>query len=210
MNSLNNTLPQSGSITLNPQRSTLNQFWKSLSTYPQPLAAWRIQMGPDFELGQAFLRATGELAEEYPCIRATPCGCQHRVSDYDGFHAVCTCGEDDGEGCSPCDIFPLTEEELHTYAPDLQKLAGEIRRSLGIEGDQLTSDPETRDLWRIGAKSHIPVYLCLTNMSAVGAFQSLKEFFIAHREPALILVQTERVEGFLPAAIRNRHAIVPL
>src|SRR3982751_97161 len=129
---------------------TNHSFFESLSTYGTVLAEWRILMGPAFPLGRVFLRPTGELAEEYPCIHATPCGCLHRVSDYGELHAVCTCGEDDGEGCSPCQEFPITEEDIHTYAPDLQKLTGEIREALGIDGDQLTTEPETRDLWRIG------------------------------------------------------------
>src|SRR5215212_6470179 len=107
MNSLNSTLPRSGSMTINHQLSTINPFWTSLSTYPTTVADWKIQMGPDFDLGQSFLRPTGELAEGYPCIHPHPCGCHHRVSDYGELHAVCTCGEDDGEGCSPCEEFPL-------------------------------------------------------------------------------------------------------
>src|SRR3954470_13031477 len=47
-----NPLPQSGSMTINYQHSTINSFWPSLSTYGTVLAEWRILMGPDWAPGQ--------------------------------------------------------------------------------------------------------------------------------------------------------------
>jgi hypothetical protein len=144
-------------------------FWKTLEAFAEAnppaavMASWRLYMGPEFETGEGFLRATARLAQGYPCLSETGCGDGHEVVALDDGRWVARSQEDRRY----CRGILLTDADIVVHELDPERLGGELCRVLGFEPAAGSgAREEAPKLWPVAThpETRSPVYLALCPM----------------------------------------------
>ena len=186
-------------------------LWTNLERFSTPaavLAEWQVVLGADFENFRNFLRATDELALEYPCTNRPACGCRHEVVPL-RMVAACRCEPRD------CESIALEPKDVLVHALNTRKFCAAIRGVLGFEAppDENAVIDGTRGTWPVGTyrQTRSPVFLTM-RLTEAEFVAELERLIRGAGEPFVLLAPTEQhktaiVQGILQ---RERCAFVPL
>lgn len=190
-------------------------LWRTLDRFAGPatvLAEWRMVLDGDFADAEPFLRVTKELAEGYPCMHPSPCGCQHEVVVHapDRIVAACRCEERE------CPSIPLEPTDLLIHGLNFKKLCGALALAFRFEPASDASGISNYGsprIWPVGTyrTTHSPVYfgVCQTEEMLLTNIEGL---ITAQREPFILLVPTELHGSAAAQSLlqRQRCAFIPL
>jgi len=109
----------------------LSRFWLGLEALPGLAGVcveWRETWGREWDIGQAFLRATSELARTYPCPSPGGDGCPRGVVMHDEQDIIAVCRSTPRQ----CDDVKLTKADVVVWELDWRKLGTAIGTALGL------------------------------------------------------------------------------
>jgi hypothetical protein len=175
------------------------------------LVEWQDVLGADFANGQAFLRATGEQADEYPCTNRPPCDCAHEIVPHGPDRIVAACRCTPGE----CKTIRLQPKDVVIHALDGPKFCRAIRRVFKFDDPPderaiLYGAPHT---WPVGTYGdlHSPVYLVIRPAEAE-FLKEIEGIITGQADPFILLAPTQRHRTpTVQAVLQRRKAVfIPL
>jgi hypothetical protein len=164
------------------------RLWSALEALPSGegvRAAWRSELGSEFDAAQPFLKPTGKLARSYPCPARPPCGCEHRVVPHASGQIVAVCRCADGRGCERIALEP---KDVVMMALDLRRLGVEVARALKFGPVKGAGRDGAVRAERIGSDGPLrsPVYLLVPEDPA-DVLQRLNALLRVESEPFFLL-----------------------
>ena len=147
---------------------TLRHFWSGLEAISGLSAVaveWQEVWGPEWEVGQAFLRPSDRLATSYPCPHPGGDGCPRGVVRHSEQDIVAVCRTVPKR----CDDLTLAKADIVVYELDWWKLTAAVGRAFGFTMPRrpVVVSPQTiRVGWRgISAGKRAAVYLTIQRES---------------------------------------------
>jgi len=164
----------------------LKRFWHSLEAcHSQVTKGWKIDLGPEYDLIQHYLRPTGELSTWYP---ATP----PYVEEY----AVVQLGKNRYDAVSEDsqEFFSVTVEEITIHELNLPQFFREVARALDLQ-HQVSKVSGLAFIYQIGtfnatAGYRVPVYLSMHSRQE-RLQNAIQRLVITHEKPFVLLLPTD-------------------
>lgn len=174
------------------------------------LAEWQLLAGDDVATVGAYLRPTGQLAKDYPCLAQPDCGCRHELEKLDEQRFIVRCQCEMGE-CPPVRLAP---SDLIIHELDVLRFGRAVGEALGFEtADNREALRTAPKVWPVGtyAVTQSPVYLAICPDEAQ-LLNNLEAVAVSRREPFILLAPTAelRSEAVGVWLERQRCAFIPL
>lgn len=185
----------------------LSAFWQALEAVAGlslPLGEWTHRLASEMDIVRRYLRATGRLAQSYPCTLPGERGCRRRVVVHGPSDIVAICGVDPRE----CDSESLSRSEIAIHAVDLPALLRDVSKALGIQY-RLDKVPVIESVWRVGlldlgSQSPLPVYLLLRD-SAEAVHHAVAELLGANSDRFALLTPTTKLPDVRTVELLRRR-----
>ena len=167
------------------------------------MAAWRRELGGEFQAVLPFLRPTGKLARSYPCPARPPCGCEHRVVSHSSGRIVAVCQCADGTGCERVVLEP---GDVVVMGLDLRRLGAEVARALKLGPVVGNGRHGAMKAERIGSEGPLRSPVCLlVPEDPADALQRVNAVMRVESEPFFLLTPGDKCITAEVRAALARH-----